>query len=738
VRVLVRLWKINVKMRLAISVLVLLTTLAQAVRSEPLNIIIVTANAESERGYTQFLQDVYRGNVNVQIDPARYDENLSAGKKLELESADLIIVSRDTDGKDYNADANFWNGLSVPILNHNIKLARSSGHDYWDWLDGSDTTSNPFTHVVIAEPNDQIYAGLDLSCGTVQVFTAGKGIDHSNQSSAGNGTVIARSGGNVVIARWLGGESSYYAGSDYAPGGPRLFFAMPKPTYEFFDDATDQAKLMLKNAILSLLPVYRPTADLDYDGDVDFADFAIFAGYWRDSECAEGALCAQADFTGDANVAYDDLAEFAAHWLDGTDITPPDPNIMTWQTEPMAASTTSVYMAATPASDADNGVEYYFQCLSANGPDSGWQYANVFEPNSLTPDTKYIYRTKARDTSSRLNETQWSNAVTVWTFGMYREIADASAAAALDANLFIAAGDETDKLCIYDSTGFGSRPIADSNVGEFLHIDPAHPEPDIEGATWFNGRIFWITSHGRDRDGDYRLSRYQFFATTVTQAGPDANITVDGNYFSLIDHLIEYDSIYNLGLTDAIGVVDGHIDANKIPNLAPKEQGLNIEGLCASADGNSMFIAFRNPRPRIDDVNNALIINLLNPEEVVLSGADPNFEPPMLLNLDGLGIRSMEYSPTLGQYLIIAGSQKGGSDSPLQILYAYDMTTCILTMLEDFPIITPEAMFQFPDSNDIYLLSDDGTLLIDTPEGPVQNKTLPREQRTFRTQVVSP
>ena len=112
------------KMRLAISILVLLTTLAPAVRSEPLNIIIVTGNAGSERGYTQFLQDAYRGNVNVQIDPGRYDENLSAGKKLELESADLIIVSRDTDCKDYNADADFWNKLNVPILNHNIKLAR--------------------------------------------------------------------------------------------------------------------------------------------------------------------------------------------------------------------------------------------------------------------------------------------------------------------------------------------------------------------------------------------------------------------------------------------------------------------------------------------------------------------------------------------------------------------------------------------------------------------------------------
>ena len=66
------------------------------------------------------------------------------------------------------------------------------------------------------------------------------------------------------------------------------------------------------------------------------------------------------------------------------------------------------------------------------------------------------------------------------------------------------------------------------------------------------------------------------------------------------------------------------------------------------------------------------------------------------------------------------------------------MGTGLLTTIDDFPIITPEAMFQFPDSNDIQLLSDDGLLIIDTPEGPVPNKALPREQRTFRTQVVTP
>jgi len=728
-----------VKIKSLMSILVLLTILAGGARSEPLNIIIVTRDsAESERGYTEFLQDIYRGNVDVHIDPDRYDEDLSANKKLELESADLIIISRDNVGTDYNADADFWNDVNVPILSHNINFARSDGHRFWDWLDDDKTDTNPCTHLAVADANDEIFAGVDTSSGTVEIFITGKELEHSDQTSAGYGTVVATSDSNVVIARWLGSEPNYYDGSDYAPGAPRVFFALPKMTYEFFNDATDQAKLMLKNAILSLLPINRPQGDLDYDRDVDFDDFAIFSMYWMGSGCTEMAPCGIANITGDANIAMDDLKVFTENWLEGADIIPPEPNIMTWETEPLTISTESIYMAVTVAIDLLNGVEYYFQCTSENGPDSGWQYGNIFEPNNLTPGTKYTYKAKARDTSGNLNETEWSNSVTVRTFEIYREIADASAAVAFDENLFIVADDEGNELCIYDSNNPGSAPIADPNIGQFLNIDPCYPETDIEGATWFNGRIFWIASHGRNKDGKYWYSRYQFFATTVIRVVDDINVTVEGNYSNLIDDLITYDLEYNLGLIDAIGVVNGHIDPNEILDLAPKEQGLNIEGLCTSADGNSMFIGFRNPRPEVNDVKYALLIELYNPEEVVLSGVPAEFGPPLLLDLGGLGIRSIEYSPTLGQYLIIAGSHKSTDDEPLQILYKYNMTTGVLTELDDFPIIAPEAMFQFPDSNDIQLLSDDGTLLIETPEGPVLNKLLPREQRTFRTQLITP
>jgi len=111
---------------------------------------------------------------------------------------------------------------------------------------------------------------------------------------------------------------------------------------------------------------------------------------------------------------------------------------------------------------------------------------------------------------------------------------------------------------------------------------------------------------------------------------------------------------------------------------------------------------------------------------------------PILLDLGGLGIRSMEYSATLGEYLIIAGSHRAGAEEPLQILYKYNMATEMLTRLDDFEIITPEGLFQFPGSSDIYMVSDDGLLLVETPGGYVPNKLLPIEQRTFRTQLISP
>jgi Calcineurin-like phosphoesterase/Purple acid Phosphatase, N-terminal domain len=92
----------------------------------------------------------------------------------------------------------------------------------------------------------------------------------------------------------------------------------------------------------------------------------------------------------------------------GPDTTPPNPDPMTWQTVPYATGTSSIAMVATTASDT-SGVEYYFECVSGGGNHSGWQDSSSYEDTGLQPDTTYTYRVKARDKSTNLNETVFSN-----------------------------------------------------------------------------------------------------------------------------------------------------------------------------------------------------------------------------------------------------------------------------------------------------------------------------------------
>jgi hypothetical protein len=92
----------------------------------------------------------------------------------------------------------------------------------------------------------------------------------------------------------------------------------------------------------------------------------------------------------------------------------PSPNPMAFANAPYAASTTSIAMSATPASDP-YGVEYYFKCTSGGGHDSGWQAATSYTDTGLAPMTTYAYTVKARSTSANHNVTMESPAASVST-----------------------------------------------------------------------------------------------------------------------------------------------------------------------------------------------------------------------------------------------------------------------------------------------------------------------------------
>jgi len=56
------------------------------------------------------------------------------------------------------------------------------------------------------------------------------------------------------------------------------------------------------------------TGDIDSNGRVDFADFALLAAHWRHTNCGQ---CGGADLTKDGKVNIDDLRRFTDNWLKG-------------------------------------------------------------------------------------------------------------------------------------------------------------------------------------------------------------------------------------------------------------------------------------------------------------------------------------------------------------------------------------------------------------------------------------
>jgi len=87
----------------------------------------------------------------------------------------------------------------------------------------------------------------------------------------------------------------------------------------------------------------------------------------------------------------------------------PTPDPMTWAMQPHPTGSTSISMAATPASD-QSGVEYYFSCVSGGDHDSGWQDSPVYEDTNLESNTLYSYTVTARDKNPNHNTTAPSQA----------------------------------------------------------------------------------------------------------------------------------------------------------------------------------------------------------------------------------------------------------------------------------------------------------------------------------------
>lgn len=99
------------------------------------------------------------------------------------------------------------------------------------------------------------------------------------------------------------------------------------------------------------------------------------------------------------------------------DMIPPSPDPMTFESPPSPASATAITMTATLATDQTPPVQYYFDFYSGGpgGNDRYWGTTRTYTDYSLTPNTEYSYRCRARDSASPPNETAYSSVASTYT-----------------------------------------------------------------------------------------------------------------------------------------------------------------------------------------------------------------------------------------------------------------------------------------------------------------------------------
>ena len=294
---------------------------------------------------------------------------------------------------------------------------------------------------------------------------------------------------------------------------------------------------------------------------------------------------------------------------------------------------------------------------------------------------------------------------------VFRGASDASAAVTIAEDMFIVADDENNMLRVY-RTDQGGQPLFSYDLTAFLGIDPEHPEADIEGATKIGSRIYWITSHGRNNDGKMRPNRYRFFATDVRVNGDSVTVRPVGEPCkTLVHELLKTRTAGRLGLARATRF-GADLKKKDREKLAPKEDGLNIEALCGSPDGKTIYIGFRNPRASRG--SKAIVVPLRNAEGVIERRKVPIFGESMLWDWGDLGIRSMEYCRFGEAYFIVGGSCDEDDE---YALYRWSgqrnvPPAKIRSLSSNKGKFTPEALVPFENLGRFLLLSDDGSLRI--------------------------
>ena len=333
---------------------------------------------------------------------------------------------------------------------------------------------------------------------------------------------------------------------------------------------------------------------------------------------------------------------------------------------------------------------------------------------------------------------------------VFKGICNASAAVALDENRIIVGDDEQPWLSVYSVKGGESldtvdltRPggMAEGDKKKKKKRKKSEPEADIEGATVFNDRIVWISSNGRNKDGEVKAGRFQLFASHRLDADrqnwePGFSSSFHGLPAAIAGTRDEgYEP-----LRQSIGDLK-----QKNKDLAPKEHGFNVEGLSVSRDGKDLLVGLRNPQPG----GEAALFSIENADDL-LDGrtTEAVLGPVVTLALGGRGIRDIAWSPARHAYLIAAGQVDDEDDGPGFALFTWDGVgspkelQSLRSVLKSNGHFHPEAVVPLLERSEGKLVPSKSFLVIsDDGKRPLAGDTAcedaEQDQWSFRAVVVT-
>ncbi|ADO72755.1 DUF3616 domain-containing protein [Stigmatella aurantiaca] len=312
--------------------------------------------------------------------------------------------------------------------------------------------------------------------------------------------------------------------------------------------------------------------------------------------------------------------------------------------------------------------------------------------------------------------------------GTYSGTCDGSGGVWIDSGHFLNFNDESQTARIFGQ-GLSSPAVQSKELSSALGLS-ASEEADLEDAARVGNRIYVTSSHARDKNGKLEASRYKFFAMDVSGTVPSASLQVVGVSSNLLRDMLDA-SNWTQANASVISLLEERSQLSKatVARLAPKEEGVNLEGLAAMPSG-ALLVGFRNPRSG----SNAIAVSLTN-RDAVISGAKARFGQAFLLNLGGHGIRGMAWSETHQAVLILSGPHdesngpfalwKWGGDAS-----SVPQKVAVLTAPSDS---APEAIIPLPGTDAVRILFDMGSHLID---GEVC-KDVPSSSQSFSDVVVT-